>query len=76
MLENIKSKFIYQNIFSYINEKTKLNIVKYNKILQSQINLGLINYMVISERYIIFGNNGTGKQYGGYTCGLKFEGEF
>ena len=31
MLKNVKSKYISKIIFSYVNEKQKLEIVKYNK---------------------------------------------
>ena len=30
LLKNVKSKFIFKKIFSYIDEKEKLNIIKYN----------------------------------------------
>ena len=42
LLENIKSKYISKIIFSHLDEKIKLKIIKYNKKLQNKINLGLI----------------------------------
>ena len=53
MWENLKSKYILKIIFSYIYERTKLNIVKYNKTLQNQMNTSLINYKVYLGKYII-----------------------
>ena len=35
MLENIKSSFFIKIIFSFLDEKTKLKLVKYNKCLQN-----------------------------------------
>ena len=31
MLENIKSSYFVKIVFSYVNEKKKLKLVKYNK---------------------------------------------
>ena len=76
MLVNIRSKYIYQKVVSYLYEKTKLNVIKYNKNLQKKLNIGLINYMVLSERYIIFQNDGEGKEYNDYYSELIFEGKF
>ena len=43
--KNIKSTYIIQFIFTYLNEKTKLEIIKYNKHLQNILDIKLINYM-------------------------------
>ena len=42
--KNIKSKYIIQFIFSYLNEKIKLQMIKYNKHLQNILDIKLINY--------------------------------
>ena len=76
MVENINSKYILNIIISYANEKTKLNLVKYNKVLQNQMNISLINYKILSGSYIIFGKNGTGKEYSFYENKLRFEGGY
>ena len=34
MLIDITSNYIYQKVVSYLYEKTKLNVIKYNKNLQ------------------------------------------
>ena len=76
MLENIKSSYFIKIIFSYLDEKTKLKLMKYNKCLQNKININLINYKILSGRYIIYESNGTGKEYNGYDDDLIFEGEY
>jgi len=53
MLKNIKSIFFSRIIFSYIKEKLKLNIIKYNKNLQTLINVNIINYKILSKKIII-----------------------
>ena len=44
ILIEIKSKYIMQNIFSFIQEITKYNLVKYSKAFQQKLDLKLINY--------------------------------
>ena len=43
-IESIKSKFILDKIFSYIHEKIKLNILRYNKNLQEKLEINLKTY--------------------------------
>ena len=78
MLDNIKSKYILQIFFSNFSEKTKLNLVKYNKNLQAKLNLNLLHYKIISGNYttIFDNNNKIGKIYDEYKDKLIFEGEF
>ena len=75
MLKNIKSSYFIKIIFSCLFEKQKLKIVKYNKSLQKNIDINLINYKFYSDRYIIY-ENGKGKEYIGYDSELIFEGEY
>ena len=46
MLKNVKVKASYflRILFSIIDEKQKLELIKYNKSLQEIINITLINY--------------------------------
>ena len=53
MLKNVKSIFFSSYVFSYIDERKKLNIIKYNKEIQNLINVNIINYRVLSEKVII-----------------------
>ena len=41
MLENIKSSYLVKNLFSILEERKKLEIVKYNKSLQDNLELNL-----------------------------------
>ena len=74
--KNIKSKYFIKFLFSYLNEKSKLEIIKHNKTLQNINDIKLINYKFLSDAYIIYEANGKGKEYYGYTDSLKFEGEY
>ena len=40
-IRNSKSEYILKNIFSYINQKEKLKLIKYNKILQNKIGVNI-----------------------------------
>ena len=75
MLDKIKSSFFKKIIFSFINDKNELKIIKYNKNLQKLIGINIINYKIFSGRYIIYETKGKGKEY---NCENKllFEGEF
>ena len=75
MLEKIKSSYIVKIIFSYIDEKTKLKLVKRNKNLQKRLNINVINYKILSEKYIIYETKEKGKEYD-YEGDLIYEGEF
>ena len=76
MLDNIKSIYFLQLVFSYITEKLKLKLIKYNKNFQNKINISLINYKIFSGRYIIFETEKKGKEYNCYYDILLFEGEY
>ena len=76
MLKNIKSSYFIQIFFSYVNEEQKLKIIKYNKSLQKNLYISIINYKHFSGKYIIYGSNGIGKEYQGYDDSLIFEGEY
>ena len=77
MLENIKSFLYFSKIvFSLINTKRKLKIVKYNKSLQNIIGIDLTYYIICSGKYIIYESNGKGKEYLREKNILIFEGEY
>ena len=58
-----------------MDEKQKLKLIKYNKSFQENMNISLINYKIFSGKYIIYQQNGKGKEYD-YDGELIFEGEF
>jgi len=63
-------------IFSYINEKRKLNLIKYNNNLQKANDINILNYKYYKEgKKIGYEKHGKVKEY--YDNGkLKFEGEY
>ena len=75
-MENIKSSYFYQKVFSLILEKRIFKIVKYNKALQKLLNINIINYKILSGKYILYETKGKGKEYDGYVNTLLFEGEY
>ena len=49
-------KFIFKIFFpfnSFVEETIKLDLIKYNKNLQNKLDINLINYKLLSEKYII-----------------------
>jgi len=75
-LRDIKSSFIKKLIFSFISEKQKLDMIKYNKELQKQFLLDIKNYQKISGKFKIGEINGKGREYIINTDILLFEGEY
>ena len=76
MLKNIKSSYFNAKIFSYIEERQKLKIIKCNKNLQKNMNISIINYKLFTGKYIIYESNGIGKEYLGNNDRLIFEGQY
>ena len=79
MLEKIKSSYILQYIFTFISDyKRKLKLIKYNKNLQQKTDIKLINYQLLSGKYIVYEKNGKCKIYepGYFKDYLIFEGEY
>ena len=75
MLNEIKSSYFIQKFFSYIDEKQKLKVIKYNKSLQVKVDINIANYKHFSGKYVIY-ENGIGKEYSFTDNKLKYEGEF
>ena len=63
MLENVKSLYFTKIVFSFVDEKQKLKLVKRNKSLQKKIDISIINYIHFKGRHIIYESNGKGKEY-------------
>ena len=76
MLERVKSSYILKEIFLYVEEKDKLFLIMYNKLLQKILGADLEYYKKISGRYKVGKKNGFGKEYKLNTNILKFEGEY
>ena len=62
LLLKIKSDYIFYISFSFLNEKYKLNIIRYNKVLQKKLNIDINYFKKISGKYKII-VNGKGKEY-------------
>ena len=75
MLENIKSLYFVQKLFSNVEEIIKLKIVKYNKNLQNKNGINIKNYKIFKGKYITYEKKGKGKEYNNYGV-LLFDGEF
>ena len=75
MLKNVNSSYFAEIVFSYVDEKKKLKLVKFNKSLQKQINISINNYIHFKGKYIIYESYGKGKEYNLYDE-LEFEGEY
>jgi len=75
IIEDIKSLYIIKKVFSFLNEKQKLNIIIYNKQLQNIFGVNIDDYKKISGKYRII-ENGYGKEYELGTNRLIFEGEY
>ena len=71
-LKNIKSSFIRKIPFSFIEEKQKLKLVRYNKSLQKSLHFSINNYMYFQGKCKEYDSYGKGKEYGN----LIFEGEY
>ena len=76
MLANIQSIYFIRLLFSQVNEKRKLKLVKYNKSFQNLLDIKLINYKFFTGRYIVYGTKTKGKEYLGYKELLVYKGEF
>ncbi len=76
MLQNIKSSYFIKLIYTFVEESQKLKLVKYNKSIQKNLDISIINYKHFKGRYIIYESNGIGKEYDGYDDTLIFEGEY
>ena len=76
MLENVRSSYILDIILSHITEGEKLKIIIYNKVLQNKINVHLINYKLLSDKYVICEPKGIVKELYAYNDYLIFEGEY
>ena len=76
MLSNITSSYILEIIFNNLDEKRKLDIIKYNKSIQNKIDINIINYknsckIISSETK----KNGKVKEYNNEDY-LIYEGDY
>ena len=73
---DIRSFYNFEMIFSFLNQRQKLNIIIYNKLLQKNFGVNIENYKKMSGRYKVGEKNGKGREYRQNTNNLVFEGEY
>ena len=76
MLENIKSSYLIKILLSFIYERKKLKLIKYNKQIQQKVGVNINNYKLFKRKYVIYDKNGIAKEYGLYDNNLIYEGEY
>ena len=76
LINNIKSFIIVKKVISLLEKKTKLGMIKYNKIMQTKFELNIDDYKKESGRYIKGERNGKGKEYKLVNDQIVFEGEY
>ena len=74
MLKNIKSFFVIKKLFSYISDKYKLDLIKYNKIFQKKFSLNILDYRYHSGKYINYVSDSIIEEYNSYNDELIFIG--
>ena len=75
-INSIKSSSVLKKVFSFLDEKQKLNMIIYNKQLQKKLDVDIEEYKKISGKYKVGEKNGKGKEYILNTDKLIFEGEY
>ena len=76
MLEKIKSKYIFKIIVSNLIFRRKLQLFKTNNKIKNLLKIDLIDYKILSGRYIEGKKNGYSKEYDSFNDALVFEGEY
>ena len=73
--KKIKSKYVLETIFLFIDIKQRLNLIIYCKNIQNKINIDTEDYKKVSKKYLIKGKNGEVKIYTLDKNILLYEGE-
>ena len=73
---DIKSSYNLDKIFSFLDQRLKLDIIIYNKQMQKIIGVNIQDYKNLSGRYKRGVKNGKGAEYILNTNNLIFEGEY
>ena len=76
MLKNIKSSYFIKLLFSFLDEGEKLDLIKYNKCLQKNIDISILNYKCFKKKYIKYKSKGIGKEYNISSGEVIYEGEY
>ena len=76
LIKKIRAKHIMKVIFSTIEEKLKLNMIKYSKKYQNLLDINVDYYFSNSQKDRVIEKNGICKEYIRRKGALIFEGEF
>ena len=74
--QSMASFYVLKDVFSFLGEKQKLNLIIYNKNLQKKFDINIKDYKRVSGIYIEGEKNGIGKEYKISTNIIIFEGEY
>ena len=75
-INSIESSYILEEIFSFLHERKKLDLIIYNKQFQNILHVDIEDFKKLSGKYKIGEKNGKGKEYIIDTKDLIFEGEY
>ena len=75
-INSINSSYILEEVFSFLHERNKLDLIIYNKQLQEILHIDIGDFKKLSGKYKIGEKNGKGKEYLLDKDDLIFEGEF
>ena len=75
-MDYIYSKDVLKWIFSFLEEKVKLKIVFYSKVLKNKLDINKFNYQTISNKLLIIDEKGYGKIINKINEFIYFEGRF
>ena len=75
-IKDIKSSFIIKDLFLFLSEKQRLNVIIYNKELKKLLSVDINDYKKLSSKYIIGDKNGKVREYSINSNKLIFEGEY
>ena len=73
---NVKSSYFIKFLFLYLSERRKLSFVKYSKSMQTSLNIHLLDYKLLSGKYVEYESKGKAKEYDSYDGHLVYEGEY
>ena len=76
MLEKIKSIYFLRILINNLNHVKLLKLFKINNKIRNILNINLIDYKIISGKYIKGNRNCYAKEYDSYNNALIFEGDF
>ena len=76
MLKSFKSSFFLKELLNCLITKKLLKLIKYNKSLQKEMDLGIIDYKSFSRRFIVYENKTDGVEVLAINDSVLYKGEF